>query len=120
MMTERIRPMPAFGKIVEIWRYPVSSLGGEICHEADISLNGITGDRRFGLFDPVSGVVAAPEKTLVGARRFFLRAPWMRMAFVSGFQTDDGYTSKILNCRRRCQRISDLKWRSAVTPLRIL
>ncbi|MGV1776786.1 MOSC domain-containing protein [Agrobacterium fabrum] len=61
-MTERIRPMPAIGKIVEIWRYPVSSLCGEICHEADISLNGITGDRRFGLFDPESGVVAAPEK----------------------------------------------------------
>lgn len=73
-MTERLRTMQAIGKVVEIWRYPVSSLGGEICHEAEIGLQGIEGDRRFGLFDAVSGALAAPEKDARWRPALFLKS----------------------------------------------
>ena len=50
------------GRILEIWRYPVSSLGGEQLSFADVSTAGVADDRRFGLIDPISGMPAAPEK----------------------------------------------------------
>jgi uncharacterized protein len=54
--------MDTIGTIKEIWRYPVSSLGGELCNEAVVGSDGIQGDRQYALFDIVSGSVAAPEK----------------------------------------------------------
>lgn len=54
--------MDTIGTIKEIWRYPVSSLGGELCNEAFVGHDGIQGDRQYALFDMVSGSVAAPEQ----------------------------------------------------------
>jgi uncharacterized protein YcbX len=50
------------GRIAEIWRYPVSSLGGERLSDAGLTAAGITGDRQFALVDAATGLPAAPEK----------------------------------------------------------
>lgn len=50
------------GNVVELWRYPVSSIGGEKVETLSISANGTPGDRKFCLFDPVTSLPAAPEK----------------------------------------------------------
>lgn len=54
--------MQKIGRVREVWRYPVSSVGGEPLASIMVSPEGITGDRLFGLFDPVTGLAAAPEK----------------------------------------------------------
>lgn len=61
-MSSHWRTMETIGTVKEIWRYPVSSLGGEICSEAIVDQGGVEGDRQYALFDPESGSVAAPEK----------------------------------------------------------
>jgi uncharacterized protein len=68
------------GTIAELWRYPVSSLGGEICPEVKIDPRGIKGDRDFALFDPSTGAVAAPEKD----------ARWRAALFLNSTLGDDG------------------------------
>lgn len=66
--------MKLVGKISELWRYPVSSLGGCTVEAVDIGESGIPGDRHFGLFDPSTGVVAAPEKDPRWRPALFLRS----------------------------------------------
>lgn len=51
-----------FGRITELWRYPVSSLGGERLEAAELDAAGVHGDRLWGLMDRESGEVAYPEK----------------------------------------------------------
>ena len=41
--------------ILEIWRYPVKSLGGECLEEVDALATGLAGDRGFALFDTSTG-----------------------------------------------------------------
>ena len=43
--------MSVVGRVREIWRYPVKSMGGERLSRCDIELNGIYGDRRWALRD---------------------------------------------------------------------
>jgi uncharacterized protein len=50
------------GRVAEIWRYPVSSVGGERITWAELSAAGVQGDRQFGLIDTETGKPAAPEK----------------------------------------------------------
>ena len=50
------------GSVEQIWRYPVSSIGGERLNEAELTSAGVAGDRGWCLFDPAAGEVAAPEK----------------------------------------------------------
>jgi uncharacterized protein len=54
--------MRRIGRVAELWRYPVSSVGGQSLPHLDVSPAGIPGDRRFALFDPASGLSAAPER----------------------------------------------------------
>lgn len=54
--------MQEIGRVVEVWRYPVSSVSGEIRDTVEISPTGIVGDRRFGLFERATGRPAAPEQ----------------------------------------------------------
>jgi hypothetical protein len=42
-------------RVLELWRYPVKSLGGERLETADIGPEGITGDRQWALFDADTG-----------------------------------------------------------------
>lgn len=54
--------MQHVGHICELWRYPISSVGGEQVEQLETSQTGIPGDRQFALFDCASGHAAAPEK----------------------------------------------------------
>ena len=54
--------MTAFGRIIEIWRYPVSSMGGERLEETPLDARGIEHDRIWGVVERENGEVAAPEK----------------------------------------------------------
>lgn len=47
------------GRVAEIWRYPVQSMGGERLDTADVTAAGIAGDRRYGLVDPDLGQVVS-------------------------------------------------------------
>lgn len=49
-----------FGKVSELWRYPVSSLAGERLEAAELDETGIVRDRLWGLFD-ADDAVAGPE-----------------------------------------------------------
>ena len=51
--------MRKIGRVREVWRYPVSSLGGETLASITVSPEGIAGDRRFALFDPETGRASA-------------------------------------------------------------
>lgn len=66
--------METIGTITEIWRYPVSSLSGEMCSEAIIGSHGVQGDRQYALFDPATGSVAAPEKEARWRPALYLRS----------------------------------------------
>lgn len=50
------------GWIEEIWRYPVSSLGGERLASVDLIETGVPGDRSWVIVDAQTGQPAAPEK----------------------------------------------------------
>jgi len=52
----------AFGRVAELWRYPVSSMGGERLMSADLGERGIPGDRIWGVLDKRNNQVAYPEK----------------------------------------------------------
>lgn len=64
----------SIGKILEIWRYPVSSLGGEKLTSVRLDFGGVVGDRRFGLIDRASGMPAEPEKHVRWRRALDLEA----------------------------------------------
>lgn len=51
------------GTIKEIWRYPISSIGGERLDSASVGNDGIDGDRSHLLVDLDTGDVASPETT---------------------------------------------------------
>ncbi len=52
--------MGAALKVTEIWRYPVSSLGGERLEQAAVGVRGFAGERSFVLVDEETGAVARP------------------------------------------------------------
>lgn len=49
-------------RVAGLWRYPVASVGGEAVSSAIVGVQGLVGDRIYGLFDAASGAPAAPEK----------------------------------------------------------
>ena len=50
------------GKVLEIWRYPVKSMGGEKMGACDVSSVGIVGDRGWALRDEESGEIRGGKK----------------------------------------------------------
>lgn len=71
--------MQEIGRVMEVWRYPVSSLSGEMRETVEVSPTGIAGDRRFGLFEHATGRLAAPEQ----------EPKWRPALHLSAAQTDD-------------------------------
>lgn len=59
-------------RVLEIWRYPVKSLGGEQVDRVDVGDAGIVGDRGWGILDVETGNVLtarrAPELLFASAR----------------------------------------------------
>jgi uncharacterized protein len=89
--------MRKIGRVREVWRYPVSSLGGETLASITVSPEGIEGDRRFALFDPATGLAAAPEKETRWRPALFITAsqpptglPVLRFADDAEHALDDG------------------------------
>ncbi|MEO2040081.1 MAG: MOSC N-terminal beta barrel domain-containing protein, partial [Martelella sp.] len=66
--------MEPLGEIIEIWRYPVSSLGGERLTSAVLGSDGIAFDRAWCICDAETGAPAAPEKELRWRPALFLSA----------------------------------------------
>ena len=43
-------------QVVALWRYPVKSLQGERLETVEVTADGLAGDRRFAIFDSVTGL----------------------------------------------------------------
>lgn len=50
------------GRVIGLWRYPVSSLAGQPMRQLSLGAGRVDGDRSYGLFDVASGIVAAPDR----------------------------------------------------------
>jgi uncharacterized protein YcbX len=50
------------GRVRDIRRYPVSSMGGELLRDVAVEASGLAGDRKFGLYARETGEVAAPGR----------------------------------------------------------
>ena len=66
--------MQAIGKVIEIWRYPVSSITGEQLASAESFERGLIGDRNFGLVEVETGIPARPEQDARWHRALDLKA----------------------------------------------
>lgn len=61
-MLQMLKAMMAdVGHVRELWRYPASSLGGEVLGTMAVGTSGADGDRLFGLIDVASGEIARPD-----------------------------------------------------------
>jgi len=72
-------------RVVQLWRYPVKSLGGERLDRVEVDAQGIVGDRRWGLLDVATGNVLTARRA---PQLLFASARW-----VDGhveIRTDDG------------------------------
>jgi uncharacterized protein YcbX len=76
------------GTIEEIWRYPVSSLGGEQLQWVKLAEHGIVGDRDWCVADAISGQPAAPEKEERWRPALFLRSRLQQELPEIGFPDD--------------------------------
>lgn len=54
--------MAEIGQVKELWRYPASSLGGEMLPALDFGYGGADGDRLYGLIDAADGEIARPDR----------------------------------------------------------
>src|SRR5271156_6453344 len=54
--------MTTIGRVKELWRYPVKSMGGERLDTALLTMRGIPGDRGWALRDEKSGEVRGAKK----------------------------------------------------------
>jgi uncharacterized protein YcbX len=61
------------GRVAALWRYPVSSLGGERLEVCAVESTGLAGDRAWGLADRDNGETAFPE-----SKRRWRPAPQIR------------------------------------------
>ncbi|MDA1349015.1 MAG: MOSC domain-containing protein [Chloroflexi bacterium] len=52
------------GRVVGLWRYPVKSMGAEVLPEADISWDGVVGDRRWAFIRDANSHNGFPWLTL--------------------------------------------------------
>jgi uncharacterized protein YcbX len=48
--------MAAIGRVIEVWRYPVKSMGGEQLGQCMLGAHGVAGDRGWALRDELAGV----------------------------------------------------------------
>jgi uncharacterized protein YcbX len=65
------------GRVQEIWRYPVKSMGGERLPSAEILSGGIPGDRGWAVRDEVNGGIRGAKKLpgLMGCQARYLEPP---------------------------------------------
>jgi uncharacterized protein YcbX len=98
-------------RVLELWRYPVKSMQGEVLQAAEIGPEGITGDRQWALFDLDTGFGLTARRVpdlLFGAGR--LRADGsVEVVLPDGTVTDDdGVLSDWLGRRVELRRAAPL------------
>lgn len=54
--------MPIVGRVSEVWRYPVKSMGGERLERAQVGRRGVVGDRGWALRDEKAGEIRGAKK----------------------------------------------------------
>lgn len=54
--------MSVVGRVTEVWRYPVKSMGGELLQRAAVGGRGIPGDRGWALRDEAAGEIRGAKK----------------------------------------------------------
>lgn len=96
--------MPTAYRVVELWRYPVASIGGETVPSTLVGTQGPVGDRMFVLFDAASGAPAAPEKDRRWHKALLLSAfvrgydiPTIRFPHGTELALDDGRAPSCLS-----------------------
>ena len=57
-----VQTLALAGRVVALWRYPVSSLAGEQRDTLDLTPQGVEGDRTHGLFDVETDLAIYPAK----------------------------------------------------------
>jgi uncharacterized protein YcbX len=62
------------GSVVSLWRYPVKSMMGEELNAADVTKDGLLGDRFYGLVDSADGKVATAKNPRKWPRLFEFHA----------------------------------------------
>lgn len=67
-------PLRSVGRVLEIWRYPISSVGGERISRSLVRPDGLKNDREYGLIDVSTGQPAAPEKDVRWRKALHLTA----------------------------------------------
>ncbi len=63
------------GRVAQLWRYPVKSMAGEPLQEADVSWDGLAGDRRWAFVRPGLERSGFPWLTLRERRELALHRP---------------------------------------------
>ena len=66
--------MQEIGAIQELWRYPVSSITGERLERAEVTGDGLVGDRLYALVETSSRIVAHPERDERWRKAVFLQS----------------------------------------------
>jgi hypothetical protein len=95
--------MAQVGTVVELRRYPVKSMLGEVIGEASVSGRGLAGDRAYGLVDRETGRVVSVKRPRRWGRIFELTAvtgpSGVRVSFVDGrsFAADDPALDRALS-----------------------
>lgn len=65
------------GLVTALWRYPVKSMQGEELNAADITKDGLLGDRAYALVDKENGKVASAKHPKKWAKLFDFRATFV-------------------------------------------
>ncbi len=65
------------GKVSQLWRYPVKSLGGEAMECARLTHSGLVGDRHWAIYDPQAPVIRSAKQwpALLSMQARYLSAP---------------------------------------------
>jgi len=69
--------MTAVGRVVELWRYPVKSMGGERIERCVLGARGVPGDRGWALRDEAAGEIRGAKKmpVLMRCRARYVEEP---------------------------------------------
>jgi len=67
-------PLVTVGRVGALWRYPVKSMLGEPVGPVQIGEGGLDGDRRFGVVDAATGLVASAKRPRRWRRLLWLRS----------------------------------------------
>jgi len=92
------------GRIGSLWRYPVKSTLGEQLDSVEVGPAGVDSDRRFGIIEPRTGVVATAKRPKRWQRLLLLRSELIapdvvRIHFPDGrsFLSSDDLAGKVLS-----------------------